>query len=347
MAEIHQQRNLPFMKKSILLTALIALFMLNIRAQQAPLYSQLYFMRMLYNPALTAYNGSTNLWGFYREQWTYLPGHPVTAGVLGEVSLWKDQIGVGFHVYEDNTDIIHRINAQAYYAQKIHLAKDHILSLGFSAGIMEAHVDFNNAIASDADDPHLLLAGKSGIAFDMNVGLAYQWKKLTIGFSVPQVINTQAKLADQLNTTNYSNKRQFIGSASYEISIAQEKFNIEPSVLIKSGMTLPLQVDGNIMFNYKRFLYLGVGYRMDYGVSMMAAVRISKAVTIGYAYEYPIMKSVTYSDTHGTHEVIVGICFDKWMKKKVKDKDLLKMDHKIDSLMAKNDSIQKALDSLR
>ncbi|MDB5281780.1 MAG: Outer rane porin precursor [Bacteroidota bacterium] len=35
------------------------------------------------------------------------------------------------------------------------------------------------------------------------------------------------------------------------------------------------------------------------------------------------------------------------MNKKDKHKDLLKMDHNIDSLMAKNDSIQKALDSLR
>ena len=343
MKVIHPQRNSFLMKKSILFTVFLSLFMLSTKAQQTPLYSQLYFMRMLYNPALTAYNGSTNLYGFYRDQWTNMPGHPVTAGVLGEISLWKDQIGTGFHVYQDNTDIIHRTDAQAYYAQKIKLAKNHTLSLGFSLGIMETHVDFSNAIATDAGDSHLLSAGKSGAAFDMSVGLAYQWKKLTIGFAVPQVVNTQTTLTNQSNSTTLSNKRQFIGSASYEISINHEKFNIEPSVLVKSGSSLPVQVDGNIMANYKRFLYLGVGYRMEYGVSMTAAVRISKTVTVGYAYEYPIMKNIGYSDTKGTHELIVGINFDKFIKKKDQNKDI---DKKIDSLMAKNDSIQKAVDSL-
>src|ERR1043165_8501894 len=104
------------MKKIITLSAFAFLLTLQMKAQQIPLYSQMYFMRMLYNPALTAYNGSSNIYGFYREQWTAMPGHPVTRGAMGEISLWKDQSGVGFHVYNDNTDLIHRVNAQGYYA---------------------------------------------------------------------------------------------------------------------------------------------------------------------------------------------------------------------------------------
>lgn len=307
------------MKKLITLSVFALVFALQTKAQQVPLYSQMYFMRMLYNPALTAYNGSSNLYGFYREQWTGMPGHPVTRGAMGEISVWKDRSGVGFHVYNDNTDIIHRVNAQLYYAQKVRFAKDHTLSLGVSLGIMQTRIDFNNVVANDIDDGSLLNNAKGGVGFDMNVGLAYQWKKLTVSFAVPQVLNTNARITSQLKESKYSMKRHFIGGISYEISIKQETWNIEPSVLVKKGAAQPVQVDANIMANYKRMVFLGAGYRLDYGVTMQAAVRIAKAVTIGYAYEYPIMKKVQYSSTQGTHEVILGLNFDKWLKKDSKN----------------------------
>ena len=76
------------MKKKLITAALMICFGISAWAQQMPLYSQLYFMRMLYNPALTAYNGSTNVYLFDREQWTAMPGHPSTRGGMGELSLW-------------------------------------------------------------------------------------------------------------------------------------------------------------------------------------------------------------------------------------------------------------------
>lgn len=309
------------MKKLITISVFALVLALQTKAQQVPLYSQMYFMRMLYNPALTAYNGSSNVYGFYRDQWTGMPGHPVTRGAMGEVSLWKDRSGVGFHVYNDNTDIIHRVNAQLYYAQKVRFAKDHTLSLGVSLGILQTRIDYNNVVANDLDDNHLLGAAKGGVGFDMSVGLAYQWKKLTVSFAVPQVLNMEARITSQLKDSKYSTRRHFIGGISYEISIKQETWNIEPSVLVKKGASQPVQVDANIMANYKRIAFLGVGYRLDYGVTMQAAVRIAKAATIGYAYEYPILKKVQYSSTHGTHEVILGINFDRWLRKESKNPD--------------------------
>ena len=341
------------MKKIITLSAFAFLLTLQMKAQQIPLYSQMYFMRMLYNPALTAYNGSTNVYGFYREQWTAMPGHPVTRGGLAEVSLWKDRIGTGLHVYNDNTDIIHRLSAQLYYAQKVRFAKDHVLSLGVSGGIMQTRIDYNNVIANDIDDGHLLDAGKSATTFDMNVGLAYQWKKLTVNFSIPQVLNTKARITSQLKDTKYSMQRHFIAGASYEISIKNEKYNIEPSILVKKGAAQPVQVDANIMANYDRMVYLGVGYRLDFGVAIMAAVKIAKVVTIGYGFDYPIQKKVQFSSTGGTHEVILGVCFDKWTKKKKDPKDEFvkrseydSLAAKVDSLAAKQDSTAQVIDSL-
>jgi len=143
-------------------------------------------------------------------------------------------------------------------------------------------------------------------------------------------------------------KRHFIAGAGYEISLKQETWNIEPSILVKKGAAQPVQVDANIMANYKRIAYLGFGYRMDYGVTMQAAVRIAKTVTIGYAYEYPIMKKVQYSSTQGTHEVILGLNFDKWLKKKEPEqKEAFAKQSQYDSLATAVKAIEEKLDSTK
>jgi|GEM_PF-1569838 len=316
------------MKKKLFSAAVMICIGTALFAQQMPLYTQTYFMRMLYNPALTAYNGGTNAYFYDREQWVAMPGHPSTRGGMGEVSLWGDRSGVGVNVTDDVTSIINTINAQLYYAQKIKLAKDHLLSLGVSVGLMQTRLDYNNLVANDLTDPHLLGSARGGLAFDMNVGLAYQWKKLTINFAVEHAANSNVTIADQLKNTKYDMQRHYVGGVSYEFSFKKEKWNLEPSVMIKKGSGDPIQVDANIMANYKRFLYLGVGYRMDYGISAMAAVRIAKTVTLGYAYEYPMISHVNYGSTGGTHEVIVGINFDKWIRK------ARKRDQRLDSLEA-------------
>ncbi len=336
------------MKRLIILSMLTVMLTGRMAAQQIPLYSEMYFLRMLYNPALTSYNGSTDLYGFYRDQWTAIPGHPVTGGALGDMSLWNDRIGVGFHVYSDKTSIIQRLNAQLYYAQKIHVAKDHIISLGVSAGIMNTYIDFNNAVVNDPDDAQILSSARSGIGFDMNVGLAYQWKKkLTIGFSVPQVLNMYTRVNTQLKDATYLMQRHFIGSASYEISLANEKYNIEPCVMVTKGPSQPIQVDGSVTFNYKRLLYVGLGYRMNYGFSAMAAVRIDKTVTIGYAFDAPFtMQGANFSQTKGTHEIILGINFDRWLKKKGAKDDNMRQSQ-LDSLIEANKEMQKSIDTIK
>lgn len=336
------------MKKKLIIAALMICMGTSLWAQQMPLFSQMYFMRMLYNPALTAYNGGTNVYLFDREQWVAMPGHPSTRGGMAEISLWGDRSGVGVHVVDDVTSVINTVNAQLYYAQKIKLAKDHRLSLGLSFGLMNTRIDYSNLVASDFTDPNLMNSARGGMAFDMNVGLAYQWKKLTINFAVEHATNSNVTIADQLKNTKYDMQRHYLGGASYEISIKKEKWNIEPSVMVKKGSGDPIQVDANIMANYKRFLYLGIGYRMDYGIAAMAAVRIAHTVTLGYAYEYPMVRHVNYGSTGGTHEVIVGINFDKWIKKaKKRDQRLDSLENQVRRLKHTDTLLSNRIDSLQ
>jgi len=337
------------MKKKFITAIAMLIAATSLMAQQIPLNSSTYFMRMLNNPALTAYNGSTNVYGYYRDQWTGMPGHPVTMGGMGEISLWGDRSGLGVAVSNDVTSIISNVSAQLYYAQKIKLAQDHHLSLGVSFGLLDTHIDYANAIATDVNDPNILSANKTGIGFDMNVGIAYQWKKLTIGFAVPHVVNTNVTLSDQTKSTNYDALRNYVAHASYEFSFKHEMWNLEPSILFRQGTTGPVyQIEGNVMANYKRMLFLGVGYRQDYGMSVEAAVRISRCVTVGYSFEYPITGGATFGNTRGTHEVLVGINFDKWIKDNKKQKRRMdSLEAQLQQMKHTDTALSKRIDSLQ
>ena len=292
----------------------LALCCTGISAQDLPVLGQLYFMRLLSNPALTAYNGSSNLSGYYNNQLTAVRDHPVTSGATGELSLWKDRIGVGFQV-NDNTVVIDRnISAQVLYAQKIRFARDHQLSLGFAAGILNIYSDYSKAILSDVTQP-LPYTSARGSAFDLSVGLAYQWKKLTIGIAIPKVLGNYIRTYNSVGFNQYWFQRTYATHGSYELNFKNETFNLEPGVLftVKDKNSYTFLVSA--MANYKRIVYLGVGYRLNYGMPVTVAVKIAKAVTLSYAYTAPLMNNTPVAALGGSHEVMLSVCFDRWTKK--------------------------------
>lgn len=341
------------MKKiSILLSA--TLLLLSANAQQLNLQSRMYFARLTANPALTAYNGSTNVYGFFRDQWSGALSHPRMYGGIGELSLWGDRIGTGIEVTGYTGGITQLIDAKLYYAQKIKLAADHRLSLGVSGGMLQRSFHISQADREMVDnDPSLNTPNAT--LFDMSIGLAYQWKKLTIGFAIPNLLDANKRVyGNRVNITDF--KRNYLINGSYEVSIAQEKFNIEPGFLLKINELKQVALNLQVMANYKRTIFLGMGYDLFGGMPITAGVRISKIFTVAYTYQVPLLQGVPFTPSiYSTHELTVGVCFDKWMKKGDKEKDVAANAPKqtaYDSLLSRKasaDSLsatQKAVDSL-
>ncbi len=310
-------------------------------AQQIPLLSTYYFNRFLLNPGMAGFNDQFQVFGFYRAQWTGMPGAPVTRGGTFDGSFWGGRSGVGMHVINDNTDIFKRISAQLTYAQKIRFAKDHMISLGVQAGIMDTRIDYQKATVTDNLDPTLYQQSQNRTVFDMNIGLTYSWKKkLIIGFAMPQVLNSTAKFTSQYKESKFQLKRHISASVSYEFNIAKEKFNITPMVVVRKGTISPVQVDATLMLDYKHMVYVGAAYRTDYGATVMAGVKLFKHLTLAYGYDINT-NAKTKTAVGGSHEVIVGFSFGNGKS------DLLakKNAKRIDSLMQANKEIQKRLDT--
>lgn len=296
--------------RRILIAMIIPLFgIMDVQAQQIPLYSQYQQNPFLYNPARTGENDNTYLYGVYRRQWTDIAGSPETVALTVDGPLKNKKIGLGAYLYSDRTDLIERLGGNFSYAYFFNFKDDHRFSLGLSAGVQQIRVNMDRANPSDANDPLLQSNLKSGITFEGNVGFNYYLKGFKLGFSIPQLVQTKVQDLNSNSALDYQLARHYLLMASYEVSLANDKFFIEPGAMFRMTKGGEFQVDGMAKFSYKRLAWLSVAYRYDYAMTVGAGVQLHDRLSLGYATDISINGLQGY--TSGTHEVMIGLKFGK------------------------------------
>lgn len=316
---------------------------LNVAAQQVPLVSQYFYTPMLYNPAMTGKDDEVNIWLMDREQWTKVQGAPATRGGTIDAGLWKNRIGVGLAVFQDQTDIINRILIQGSIAGRVKVFKDAHIGIGLTPSLMNVRIDFQKANPEVLADPHLFNQVQNRNTFDLVAGLSFTWRQLVVGFSVPQVLNSRARYLSALNATDLTLSRHYMGHASYKFEFSRKRFFLQPTVLLKGTKNAPFQGEGNLMFGYKNIVWAGLGYRSKSNIIAMVGVGILDWVKIGYAFDYQLNSRVA-NQLGGSHEVIVGVRIP--YGKKTPPVDTEKYKQKFKEIDSVNAAQQVKIDSL-
>jgi len=327
------------MKKIIYTIVLLITLAVNSGAQQLPLYSQYFYNRFIYNPAFTGTESQSNAFLIHRSQWKDVPGAPVTYALTADGPVLKDKIGVGLSVFNDQMDIFSRSGIYASYSYNFKLADDHNLRLGLAAGVIDNKIDFSRSNAHDANDPLLYNVNQRKTTVDANFGIAYFWKDLNVGISVPQLLGNKIKYLES-NTNVYTTlKRHLISSISYKVTLS-ETYAIDflPSVMLRYVNGAPIQFDINANFSWKDMLRAGVSYRYGYAIGFNIGTKLNKNLIAGYTYEQVISPLGAYSG--GGHEIMLGFSFGG---KAVDNDELDLLNQKIDESNAKNDSLANAL----
>lgn len=277
------------------------------KAQQAPLFSGYFFNKFLINPAFTGINNEYRLFGYYRTQWGSIPNRPVTGGVTAEGSFWNDRIGAGAQFMNDRAGIFNQNVISISYAQKIRIARQHILAIGISGSMNFNSINFTNAGGGEINDPNLGVGKTSEILYDLGLGISYSYKGLVAGFAVPNVLQPHARYKSATEkSSRYTFIRQYNAFIQYKIKTLHGKFNITPSFLMRKAETSGFQFEGTAAFDYNNMIFAGAGYRSTYGAVVFAGVRIKNIVTLAYAYDFTTQKSIS-SYVGSTHEITLGL----------------------------------------
>src|SRR5271155_749619 len=115
---LHRNRIFSLSGTTIWALLLMGAWATPLHSQQIPVYSSYFFNKYLINPAFTGIDNEFRAFGFYRTQWTEIPGRPNTGGATAEASFWKDRIGIGGYVINDRIGIFNMTTATVSYAQK-------------------------------------------------------------------------------------------------------------------------------------------------------------------------------------------------------------------------------------
>lgn len=272
-------------------------------AQQGVQYTQYLDNPLFYNPA---YAGSRDMMNFtllHRQQWVGFEGAPVSTSFSMHTPLKYENLGLGLSFLNDRFGPlnINWINLDMSYSLKF---KKHNgqLSFGVKGGINVLNGDIAGLTKETQDDNVLNVRFQNEITPKFGTGIYYHSDRWFMGFSVPQITDMKSDFID---------RRHYYFTAGGYI-VANRMLKIRPSLMLKVTDNAPFALDGSVAAIFYDKLWLGVNYRLQESVGIIAQLQISNQFKVGYGFDLNTTDMIGYN--YGSHELLIS--YDLLFKQK-------------------------------
>ncbi len=305
------------MKKIItkyLIFAGIILFSIKGMSQQDPLFTQYMYNMSVINPGYATDDpGMLNLGAIYRTQWVDVDGAPKTLNFFAHTPV-SERVELGLTIVHDEIGgWVKENNITADFAYVIPASETTKLSFGAKAGLTTFNADLAGLDLNDPNDA--AFENQSELFPVFGIGAFWFGDKHYLGVSAPNLFtskhieNNQGLRAQGIEDVHY----YVTGGYVFGIS---DNFKLKPSFMARGVKGAPLSVDVNANVLLYDRLEAGVGYRFDKSITGLVNFKITPALRIGYAYDYP-----TYDlSNDGSHEIMLLFDLDLFGLKKGYDK---------------------------
>ncbi|MCX6297397.1 MAG: type IX secretion system membrane protein PorP/SprF [Bacteroidetes bacterium] len=283
-------------------------FLSHLNAQQDVMVSQYMFNGILLNPA---YSGSHKYFSsslLHRAQWLNFEGAPQTSILAIDGPLNNQKMGVGLLVSHDIIGVTNQTDVYGNYSYFLKLGPGK-LGFGIKAGVSNYVANVDQLVVWDTDDALFIGTKKSALLAKFGFGAYYFTERWYAGFSIPSMLAYDPEHNFNLSLESSSDIRKHDYLTAGYVFDANEKLKIKPSFLIKYQTAAPTEVDINLTAMYIETISLGVSYRTNDAISIMAEYQANKRFRVGYAYDITTSKIRHYSS--GTHEIMLGYDFGK------------------------------------
>lgn len=292
------------MKKVNLIFVIAIMSSLFVTAQQMPHFSQ-YMLNDLYiNPAVAGSKEQSELKLTLRNQWASFEDAPKTQ-TLSFHTNYIENMGLGAILINDKTGPLNQTGLELAYAYHLNVSSGSKLSLGLSAKAVQYVLDERKLVLEDANDNTITGIVDKTVVPDASFGAYYYNPKYYIGLSVPQLFQSSIRYDGSEKRINKEVRHYFL-TAGYTFDV-NDDIAIEPSVLIKTILSAPTQMDINLKGTYNDVFWLGFSYRHKEASVAMLGIEFDK-LTLGYAYDFTMSNVRKYSA--GTHEIMLGMLID-------------------------------------
>ena len=316
------------------------LFSCTVFGQAKPSYTQYVLNNYILNPAVTGIENYVDVKLSNRNQWTGIPGAPVTSyvtihGPIGKSDLrtsatsfdipgenprgrqyWQEynapepHHGVGFSAINDKAGYINRWSTYVSYAYHKPLGIKTTLAAGINAGISSVSLDRSKIDFADLDPNDPAIGYSNGelkkIKPEVGVGLWLYSANYFAGVSVLNIIPGKFKFVKDDKYGTYYTPNGF-ATIGYRANITDD-LNFIPSVMVQYWEPQLLGAHFNAKLQYQDKLWVGGSYRQGSyisGYGAMAGVNISNTMNVSYSYEVATTSKLR-SYTGNTHEIMIG-----------------------------------------
>ena len=301
------------MKKQFLLTAVLLFVCTAIFAQGDFRLSEQMFSRINQNPSAVGNNDKIQIFTATRLQYVGMGLEQSPTSALLNAHYYNESLksGFGLSVTYDELGLQNQtINAKVCYAYNLDIFENGLLSLGLSAGVINKTFDPQRHIWENPADPNIPESAYTQTDFDLDFGFEFSYKYIMAGFSITHLPNVTKELT---TVAAPSQLNAYVRGNVY----LPEKFNLIPAIaysnvgaLNKVPETAKLDkwtqenlLDFSVTAMYDGKYYLGVGYRLNNMVSIMAGFEW-QWLRLGYCYDISVGKLANL--TSSTHELMLS-----------------------------------------
>lgn len=275
-------------------------------AQQDPQFSQNMFNRLYVNPAYAGSSEAICASGIFRSQWVNYDGAPKTGVFNIDAPLANNKIGVGLSFSNDQLGFekTNWVKLAGAYRFDVGSGK---LAIGVDFDYLQHEIDGDFRAPSNVDDPAIPANGVNGGAFDMGAGIYYNSEKVYAGISTTHLLES----AVELDKFSKEFKRHYYGMFGMNFEVSPMVV-LRPMIFVKN-VTDNTTFDVNLNAHFNERFWLGASYRNEDAIVVLAGVNITEKLRLGYSYDITTSDVKDYSS--GTHEFMLGYCFN--VKKKI------------------------------
>ena len=295
--------------KCIIILLLTALCSNTVIAQQDPQYTQYMYNPININPGYAGSRGVTSFFALHRAQWVGLEGAPVTNSVSVNAPVGRN-VGLGISFVNDKIGPTDTNLISADFSYTIPVNDYYKLGLGIKGSLQLFNVDFTKLNIYDPNDPRFQTNIKNEITPNIGAG-AYLYSENTyFGLSVPHILETEHYEHNEISVAKERFHVYAMGGHVFDLAY---NWKLKPAALAKIVEGAPLQLDltANVLYNDK--FTLGLAYRWDAAVSVLAGFQITNSLFIGYTYDTETTQLADYNS--GSHELFLRFeLFKKYEK---------------------------------
>lgn len=305
-----------FIEKRYIVLFLFGVAALCARAQFDPQMGQYMYMAAAYNPAAAGEDDMMKVFGAHRMQYVGIQNAPMTTwfSFSSPFVIGKTSHGAGVRFMNDRFGLFTNQAFYAQYAYRQKLGKGYLsvgVDLGFvNVGFKGDSVNLDQLGAADyfdRNDEAIPSGDKSGMTFDMGIGVYYTTATWWVGGSYSHLTQPTVIWADATETEMRLRGTMYV-AGGYHFRLKNHKeWQLQPSAMLMTDFR-DWDIDLTLMCAYMDKYRWGLGYRIMGSVNILVNIDIIAGLQLGYSCELPTSKLMR--ESYGSHELYLAYSFD-------------------------------------